>query len=148
MYELIRRWVNENQGIVDVLGHPLVSFLPQITVVGFAGLTLPRRVGIEGTMFFQTALFVVFNKVVTSQVSPSSQLPAPSPDPSLGNLSIRLVLPIHLAHYTVPTTSCHSILSSIASQVGELRAPRDWYQLRESRGSESSVYTEWSVSKS
>lgn len=51
-----------------VLHHPLTSFLPQTTLVAFAGFRLPNVIGIEGTMFFQTCLFVVFNKVVTSQV--------------------------------------------------------------------------------
>ena len=64
-------WVDQNKGLVEILQHPLVSFLPQITLVGFAGLSLPRRVGMGATMFFQTALFVTFNKVVTSQVGPS-----------------------------------------------------------------------------
>jgi phosphatidylinositol glycan class M len=55
--------------LARVLRHPLTSFLPQTTLVGYAGFKLPKVIGIEGTLFFQTVLFVVFNKVVTSQVS-------------------------------------------------------------------------------
>jgi phosphatidylinositol glycan class M len=54
--------------LAKVIRHPLTSFLPQTTLVALAGFKLPKAIGIEGTMFFQTAIFVVFNKVVTSQV--------------------------------------------------------------------------------
>jgi phosphatidylinositol glycan class M len=52
-----------------VLRHPLSSFLPQISLALASGAALQRipSLGLEGAMFFQTALFVVFNKVCTSQ---------------------------------------------------------------------------------
>jgi phosphatidylinositol glycan class M len=57
--------------LAKIIRHPLTSFLPQTTLVALAGFKLPKAIGIEGTMFFQTVIFVVFNKVVTSQVCPS-----------------------------------------------------------------------------
>lgn len=56
--------------LAKIIRHPLTSFLPQTTLVALAGFKLPRAIGIEATMFFQTAIFVIFNKVVTSQVCP------------------------------------------------------------------------------
>jgi phosphatidylinositol glycan class M len=57
--------------LAQIIRHPLTSFLPQTSLVALAGFKLPKAIGIEGTMFFQTVIFVVFNKVVTSQVCPS-----------------------------------------------------------------------------
>jgi hypothetical protein len=54
--------------LAKIIRHPLTSFLPQTTLVTLAGFKLPKAIGIEGTMFFQTVIFVIFNKVVTSQV--------------------------------------------------------------------------------
>lgn len=54
--------------LAKIIRHPLTSFLPQTTLVALAGFKLPKAIGIEGTMFFQTVIFVVFNKVVTSQL--------------------------------------------------------------------------------
>lgn len=52
---------------LSALRHPLASFLPQFSLVLAAGLALQPALGVEGAMFFQTAIFVVFNKVCTSQ---------------------------------------------------------------------------------
>jgi hypothetical protein len=64
--------------LAKIIHHPLTSFLPQTTLVALAGFKLPKVIGIEGTMFFQTVIFVIFNKVVTSQVSTTSILTAMS----------------------------------------------------------------------
>jgi len=50
-----------------ILRHPLTSFLPQFTLVLLAGFMLTPKLGLAFTMFVQTASFVVFNKVCTSQ---------------------------------------------------------------------------------
>ena len=47
--------------------HPLISFLPQASLVLSLGWLLEPMVGFEQTAFLQTAAFVVFNKVCTSQ---------------------------------------------------------------------------------
>lgn len=47
--------------------HPLASFLPQFALVALTGLALPGAYPLELTMFLQTAEFIVFNKVLTSQ---------------------------------------------------------------------------------
>jgi hypothetical protein len=52
--------------LTSVLRDPLVSFLPQMALVAIAG---PPRTSLAFTMFVQTAAFVVWNKVCTSQVS-------------------------------------------------------------------------------
>ncbi|KAK4686423.1 GPI mannosyltransferase 1 subunit M, partial [Tremellales sp. Uapishka_1] len=49
------------------LRHPLTSFLPQATIVLLSGFVLTRKAGLVFTMFIQTTLFVIFNKVCTSQ---------------------------------------------------------------------------------
>lgn len=49
--------------------HPLSSFVPQFGIVLSAGFLLTPRTGLVFAMFLQTAAFVVFNKVCTSQVS-------------------------------------------------------------------------------
>lgn len=49
--------------------HPLASFVPQFGIVALAGFLLPSRTSLSFTMFVQTATFVAFNKVCTSQVS-------------------------------------------------------------------------------
>ncbi|KAL1406822.1 GPI mannosyltransferase 1 [Vanrija albida] len=54
-------------GLLAALRHPLASFLPQVSLVLGAGLALTPAVGLEAAMFFQTTLFIVFNKVCTSQ---------------------------------------------------------------------------------
>ncbi|WVW82975.1 hypothetical protein I302_104991 [Kwoniella bestiolae CBS 10118] len=48
------------------LRHPLTSFLPQNTLVLLCGFAL-HPTSLEFTMFVQTTVFVVFNKVCTSQ---------------------------------------------------------------------------------
>ncbi|WWC89927.1 uncharacterized protein L201_004856 [Kwoniella dendrophila CBS 6074] len=53
--------------IENILRHPLTSFLPQNTLVLLVGFILQPITGIEFTMFIQTAVFVIFNKVCTSQ---------------------------------------------------------------------------------
>lgn len=53
--------------LLSILRHPLASFLPQVSLVLGAGFALTPAIGLEGAMFFQTALFIVFNKVCTSQ---------------------------------------------------------------------------------
>lgn len=55
--------------LTSVLRDPLVSFLPQMSLVVIAGFALPPRTSLAFTMFVQTAAFVVWNKVCTSQVS-------------------------------------------------------------------------------
>jgi phosphatidylinositol glycan class M len=55
--------------LTSVLRDPLVSFLPQMALVVIAGFVLSPRTSLAFTMFVQTAVFVVWNKVCTSQVS-------------------------------------------------------------------------------
>ncbi|WWC60999.1 uncharacterized protein I303_103576 [Kwoniella dejecticola CBS 10117] len=55
------------QAIEKILRHPLTSFLPQTSLVLLAGFALERKAGLEFTMFVQTSVFVIFNKVCTSQ---------------------------------------------------------------------------------
>ncbi|WVR05288.1 hypothetical protein IAU60_002301 [Kwoniella sp. DSM 27419] len=50
-----------------IVRHPLSSFLPQITLVSLAGFALEPTTGLTSAMFVQTVVFVVFNKVCTSQ---------------------------------------------------------------------------------
>lgn len=56
------------QPLLTFLRHPLTSFLPQASLVLAAGI-LTLETGLGFAMFVQTATFVVFNKVCTSQVS-------------------------------------------------------------------------------
>ncbi|CAK9779766.1 hypothetical protein CC85DRAFT_286267 [Cutaneotrichosporon oleaginosum] len=58
---------SDGGALLRALRHPLASFLPQFSLVLGAGFALTPRLGVESAMFFQTALFVVFNKVCTSQ---------------------------------------------------------------------------------
>lgn len=60
---------DQGGALLRALRHPLASFLPQCSLVLGSGFLLTPRLGVETAMFFQTALFVVFNKVCTSQVS-------------------------------------------------------------------------------
>ena len=55
--------------LVRTIRHPLTSFIPQSGLVLVAGFLLTPRTGLVFAMFVQTALFVIFNKVCTSQVS-------------------------------------------------------------------------------
>lgn len=52
-----------------LIRNPLSSFVPQFGLVGLAGWLLTRAAGVELAVFVQTAIFVIFNKVCTSQVS-------------------------------------------------------------------------------
>ena len=54
--------------VEGALRHPLASFVPQFGLVTIAGLILTSVAGIELAVFIQTAGFVIFNKVCTSQV--------------------------------------------------------------------------------
>jgi phosphatidylinositol glycan class M len=51
-----------------LIRNPLSSFVPQFSLVALAGWLLARTAGIEMAVFVQTAIFVIFNKVCTSQV--------------------------------------------------------------------------------
>ncbi|BEI82571.1 hypothetical protein CcaverHIS002_0304390 [Cutaneotrichosporon cavernicola] len=62
-----RTMSDEGGTLLHALRNPLASFLPQVSLVLGAGFVLTPRLGVESAMFFQTALFVVFNKVCTSQ---------------------------------------------------------------------------------
>lgn len=53
--------------LLSALRHPLVSFLPQFTLITLTGLTLPSSYPLELTLFLQTSQFIAFNKVCTSQ---------------------------------------------------------------------------------
>lgn len=53
--------------LLYVVRHPLASFLPQFALVALTGFALPGPYTLELTMFLQTAEFIVFNKVLTSQ---------------------------------------------------------------------------------
>jgi phosphatidylinositol glycan class M len=53
--------------LVRLIRHPLIAFVPQSTLVLALGWTLEPLLGLERTAFLQTAAFVVFNKVCTSQ---------------------------------------------------------------------------------
>lgn len=52
---------------LQAIRHPLISFLPQATLVLALGWSMEPMLGLERTAFLQTAAFVVFNKVCTSQ---------------------------------------------------------------------------------
>lgn len=53
-----------------LLRSPLTSFVPQMTLALGSGLLLGRRIeNLVFTWFVQTFVFVIFNKVCTSQVS-------------------------------------------------------------------------------
>jgi phosphatidylinositol glycan class M len=62
-------------GLLDLLRHPLASFVPQATLVLGSGWILTPTAGLPFAMFVQTVAFVVFNKVCTSQVSQLRLLP-------------------------------------------------------------------------
>ena len=64
--------------IITALRHPLASFVPQFGVVLAAGFMLTPRTGLVFATFVTTAVFVVFNKVCTSQVYSTSSLARPS----------------------------------------------------------------------
>lgn len=53
--------------VLKAIRNPLIAFVPQATLVLALGWTLEPLLGIERTAFLQTATFVVFNKVCTSQ---------------------------------------------------------------------------------
>ena len=55
--------------VLTSLRHPLASFLPQCSFVFVAGFALTPWTNLPMSVFVQTAAFVIFNKVCTSQVS-------------------------------------------------------------------------------
>ena len=56
------------QTIQSIARNPLASFVPQAGLVTLIGLYITPRTSLEFAMFLQTVIFVVFNKVCTSQV--------------------------------------------------------------------------------
>jgi hypothetical protein len=87
--------------LAKIIRHPLTSFLPQTTLVTLAGFKLPKAIGIEGTMFFQTVIFVTFNKVVTSQVCHSAYI-----GNQLMNSTLYGSYPSY--HISSPTSTCRN----------------------------------------
>lgn len=107
--DTLSRFLSSNPALSQFLQHPLLSFLPQITLVAYAGFTLPKRIGIEATMFFQTALFVAFNKVVTSQVLSILLLP-------VGGLADARLAPCSISSGSSPSSRTSRSPSPAGSQ--------------------------------
>src|SRR3954452_14600414 len=57
------------RSVSKIAQHPLASFLPQMTLALGSGLLLTNETSLEFAMFVQTWVFVMLNKVCTSQVS-------------------------------------------------------------------------------
>lgn len=55
--------------VTRITDHPLAAFVPQMSLAAGAGLFLTNATSIEFAWFVQTWVFVLFNKVCTSQVS-------------------------------------------------------------------------------
>jgi phosphatidylinositol glycan class M len=87
-----------------IAGHPLASFLPQMTLTLGSGFLLTNVTSLEFAMFVQTWVFVMFNKVCTSQVSMHALGFRSCGCPSAMMLTAGTVL------YVVdfPSASCHS----------------------------------------
>jgi phosphatidylinositol glycan class M len=66
--------------VLPFLRSPLISFVPQMTLSLGTGLLFGRRKeDLIFTWFVQTAVFVLFNKVCTSQVRPAHSTSTPYP---------------------------------------------------------------------